>query len=200
MENPRVRRNIREFFADTPIKLLKDVFEALQLHDLVELLEEAKPGTLRPALPLIEIGKLTNASNRPITYYSKARVLIIDYRSSGHGDAERFGSFFKALNSWSEIATITAMPLFEVSKILKEMKQLKITMEHRVRYHELCLTERESQMKMEEVVEERKQWAKEGKQKMEKEIKEKKEELQREKDKILVDFLTTLNKWAHEEG
>ena len=53
-----VLENISEFFPDTPIKLLKDVFQALELHDLVEILERAlKPRTLRPTLPLKEIKK-----------------------------------------------------------------------------------------------------------------------------------------------
>ena len=52
-------RNIGEFFPDTPIKMLKEVFEALKLYDLVELLEKVtKPRTLRPALSLKEIEKL----------------------------------------------------------------------------------------------------------------------------------------------
>ena len=53
-----VLEDISEFFPDTPIKLLKDVFQALELHDLVEILEKAtKPRTLRPTLPLKEIKK-----------------------------------------------------------------------------------------------------------------------------------------------
>ena len=50
--------NISELFPDIPIKLLKDVFQALELHDLVEILEKVlKPRMLRPTLPLKEIKK-----------------------------------------------------------------------------------------------------------------------------------------------
>ena len=71
-------KNIRNIFPDTPVKLLKEVFEALQLFDFAEFLEKAtKPRTLRPALPLKEIEKLSNVSNRPTKVYSKAKVLIV---------------------------------------------------------------------------------------------------------------------------
>ena len=106
--------NIRNIFPDTPVKLLKEVFEALQLFDFAELLEKAtKPRTLRPALPLKEIEKLSNVSNRPTKVYSKAKVLIVEFcegRSTAadndRNDAERVESFFKALNSQNEITTL----------------------------------------------------------------------------------------------
>ena len=108
--------NIRNIFADTPVKMLKEVFETLQLFDFAELLEKAtKPRTLRPALPLKEIEKLSNVSNRPTKVYSKAEVLIIELcegpqtaADNDRNDAERVGSFFKALNSQNEITTLTS--------------------------------------------------------------------------------------------
>ena len=101
-------RNISEFFPDTPVKVLKDVFEALQLYDLVELLEKVKPRTLRPALPLKEIEKLSS-DPRPTKFYTKAEVLIIDYTANaGDDNVERIGSFFKAFNSRAEVTTLTA--------------------------------------------------------------------------------------------
>ena len=108
--------NIRNIFPDTPVKMLKEVFEALQLFDFAELLEKAtKPRTLRPALPLKEIEKLSNVSNRPTKVYSKAKVLIIELcegpqtaADNDRNDAERVGSFFKALNSQNEITTLTS--------------------------------------------------------------------------------------------
>ena len=108
--------NIINIFPDTPVKMLKEVFEALQLFDFAELLEKAtKPRTLRPALPLKEIEKLSNVSNRPTKVYSKAEVLIIELcegpqtaADNDRNDAERVGSFFKALNSQNEITTLTS--------------------------------------------------------------------------------------------
>ena len=105
------RRNIGKIFPDTPVKLLKEVFEALKLYDFAELLEKAtKPRTLRPALPLKEIEKLSSVSNRPTKVYSKAKVLIVDVceacESSVDNDVETAGSFFKAQNSRNEVTTL----------------------------------------------------------------------------------------------
>lgn len=117
--------NIGEFFPDTPVKLLKDVFEALRLYDLVELLEKVKkPRTLRPALSLKEIEKLPNISDRPTKFYSKAQVLIIEYSDSAAtgDDADRIGSFFKVLNPLSQVTTLRAMPPGELLKNLAKLR------------------------------------------------------------------------------
>ena len=105
------RRNIGTIFPDTPVKLLKEVFEALKLYDFAEFLEKAtKPRTLRPALPLKEIEKLSSVSNRPTKVYSKAKVLIVDFceacESSVDNNVETAGSFFKAQNSRNEVTTL----------------------------------------------------------------------------------------------
>ena len=127
--------NIRNIFPDTPVKMLKEVFEALQLFDFAELLEKAtKPRTLRPALPLKEIEKLSNVSNRPTKVYSKAEVLIIELcegpqtaADNDRNDAERVGSFFKALNSQNEITTLTSnhlkKSLVELDYLVKVKKE-----------------------------------------------------------------------------
>ena len=115
--------DIKKLFPDTPIRLLKDVFEALQLYDLVELLEKAKPRALRPALPLKEIEWLSKAINRPTTFYSKASVLGID---NGTDDsAERIESSFKTLNSGSEVITITVAQLVSKLEALRRVKKTK---------------------------------------------------------------------------
>ena len=121
--------NIGNIFPDTPVKMLKEVFEALQLFDFAELLEKAtKPRTLRPALPLKEIEKLSSVSNRP------AEVLIIELcegsqtaADNDRNDAERVGSFFKALNSQNEITTLTSnhlkKSLVELDYLVKVKKE-----------------------------------------------------------------------------
>lgn len=79
---------IRELFPDTPVTLLRDVFEKLQLYDLVDLLEKVKPRTLRPAFPMKEMDKLVNArKQRPPKFYRKAEVLIVEY--SGRAPLEQ---------------------------------------------------------------------------------------------------------------
>ena len=117
---------ISEFFPDTPVKELQDVFEALQLYDLVELLEKVKPRTLRPALPLKEIEKLPNASNRPAKFYSRAEVLIIDPNNNNTGDSvERIGSFFKTFNSRSKVTKLTAKPAMDLVKDVNTLRKSK---------------------------------------------------------------------------
>ena len=120
------RRNIGKIFPDTPVKLLKEVFEALKLYDFVEFLEKApKPRTLRPALPLKEIEKLSDASNRPTKIYSKAKVLIVNVceacESSADSDVETAGSFFKAQNSQNEVTTLRTDSFKELSADLDDL-------------------------------------------------------------------------------
>ena len=104
--------SITEFFPDTPIKMLKDVFEALKLYDLVELLERVtKPRTLHPALSLKEIETLEDASNRPAKFYNKAEVLIIQNDEDIVGNnVEKIGTFFKTLNSQTQVTTLRMEP------------------------------------------------------------------------------------------
>ena len=108
--------SITEFFPDTPIKMLKEVFEALKLYDLVELLERVtKPRTLHPALSLKEIETLQDASNRPTKFYSKAEVLIIQNDENVVGNnAEKIGTFFKALNSQTKVTSLSIEPRKEL--------------------------------------------------------------------------------------
>ena len=70
--------DIKDLFPDTPVKMLKDVFEALQmqLYDLAEFLEKAtnaKPRALRPVISLNEIEKLPSANNRQKKFTPKQR-------------------------------------------------------------------------------------------------------------------------------
>ena len=125
---PGVLDNISELFPDTAVSLLKDVFEALELYDLVDLLEKAKPGTcaLRPVYPPKEIGKKLKANNRPTAFYSKVKALIIDNRANDADDtAENILSFFKHHYLQSELTTITAKPVMEIINVLKELKETK---------------------------------------------------------------------------
>ena len=97
------------------------------MYDLVELLEKVKPRTLRPALPLKEIEKLPNASNRPAKFYSRAEVLIIDPNNNNTGDSvERIGSFFKTFNSRSKVTKLTAKPAMDLVKDVKYVEEKQV--------------------------------------------------------------------------
>ena len=124
------RRNIGKIFPDTPVKLLKEVFEALKLFDFAEFLEKAtKPRTLRPALPLKEIEKLSSVSNRPTKVYSKAKVLIVDVceacETSADNDVETAGSFFKAQNSRNDVTTLRTASFTELLADLDDLARRK---------------------------------------------------------------------------
>ena len=115
-------------FPDTPVKLLKEVFEALQLHDLIDLLEEGKPlatRLLRPALRLQEIEKLRNSDDRPISYHSSVAVLIIDFAETC--DTEGIKKFFKGLNTKSEVTVMRCRNVIDAvrsfSRSLEMMKE-----------------------------------------------------------------------------
>ena len=72
--------SIFQLFPDTPVTMLKDVFEALQLYDLLELLEikSRKPHrSLQLAYTLDEIKKLNGVGDLPTTYHSCGAVLVI---------------------------------------------------------------------------------------------------------------------------
>ena len=73
--------SIFQLFLDTPVMIVKDVFEALQLYDLQELLEiksVIKPhSSLQLAYTLDEIKKLNGVADLPTTYHSCGAVLII---------------------------------------------------------------------------------------------------------------------------
>ena len=117
------RRNIGKFFPDTPIKLLKEVFEALKLYDFAEFLEKAaKRRTLRPALPLKEIEKLSNVSNRPTKIYSKAKVLIVGFGEDYRTSVETAASVFTAQNSRNEVTT--SLPTASFKELSADLDKL----------------------------------------------------------------------------
>ena len=119
--------DIKDIFPDTPVKMLKDVFDALQLYDLAELLEKAtKPRTLRPALSLKDIEKLPTAENRPTKIFTKAEVLIIDCsdRYDAGDNPQNFGSFFKALNPKSQVIEVTAKAAMKMRQDLEKLRKI----------------------------------------------------------------------------
>lgn len=139
--------DIKELFPDTAINTLKDVFEALQLYDLADLLEKVtRPRALRPAISLKEIEQLPTANNRPTKIYSKAEVLIITYPENGATDdaAEDFGCFFQALHSQSQVTTLTAEAswLESFSEDLDKLRKREKTID----FHTLTTNHKESHL------------------------------------------------------
>ena len=124
---------ILNMFPDTPVKRLKEVFKALQLYDLIDLLEEGKPRatrSLRPSLRLQEIEKLRNPYDCSTSYHSSVAVLIIDFEETF--DTEGIEKFFKGLNTKSKVTVMRCRNVFEAVSIFPlslEMMEEKITIE-----------------------------------------------------------------------
>ena len=101
--------SIFRLFPDTPVTMLKDVFEALQLYDLLELLEmksAIKPlSSLQLAYTLDEIKKLNEVADLPTTYHSCGAVLIIT-DDENVSSASAIKTFFTDLDSKSDVTEI----------------------------------------------------------------------------------------------
>ena len=120
-------RGIFKLFPDTPVKLLRDVCEVLQLYDLVDLLQkpvQPKPHvtkSLRPVLTLDEVRELGKSDARPISYHSRAAVLIF-VESENDSNVKSYESFFKSLNNNSEVIIIQCDGIM---KLMKERRELQ---------------------------------------------------------------------------
>ena len=102
--------SIFQLFPDTPVTMLKDVFEALQLYDLLELLEvksAIKPhSSLQLAYTLDEIKKLDGVADLPTTYHSCGAVLIITDNEFDVSSASAIKTFFTDLDNKSDVTEI----------------------------------------------------------------------------------------------
>ena len=100
---------IVRLFPDTPVTMLKDVFEALQLYDLLELLENKsarKPHrSLQLAYTLDEIKKLNGVADLPTTYHSCGAVLIIT-DDENVSSSSAIKTFFTDLDNESDVTEV----------------------------------------------------------------------------------------------
>ena len=124
-ENPLLLRSyssIFQLFPDTPVTMLKDVFEALQLYDLLELLESKsaiKPhSSLQLAYTLDEIKKLNGVADLPTTYHSCGAVLIIT-DDENVSSSSAIKTFFTDLDNESDVTEI----LIQDTPTLRHLKE-----------------------------------------------------------------------------
>ena len=113
--------SIFRLFPDTPVTMLKDVFEALQLYDLLELLEikSIKPHrSLQLAYTLDEIKKLNGVADLPTTYHSCGAVLIIA-DDENVSSASAIKTFFTDLDNKSDVTEI----LIQETPTLRHLKE-----------------------------------------------------------------------------
>ena len=116
---------ICQLFPDTPVTMLKDVFEALQLYDLLELLEvksAIKPhSSLQLAYTLDEIKKLNGVADLPTTYHSCGAVLIIA-DDENVSSASAIKTFFTDLDNKSDVTEILIQETPTLRHLNEEIK------------------------------------------------------------------------------
>ena len=119
--------SIFQLFPDTPVTMLKDVFEALQLYDLLELLESKsaiKPHrSLQPAYTLDEIKKLNGVADLPTTYHSCGAVLIIT-DDENVSSASAIKTFFTGLDNKSDVTVILTQEIPTLRHLNEEINAM----------------------------------------------------------------------------
>ena len=119
--------NIIKFFPHTPVTMLKDVFEALQLYDLLELLEIKfaieKHRSLQLAYTLDEIKELNGVADLPTTYHSCGAVLIIT-DNENVSSASAIKTFFTDLDNKSDVTEILTQEIPPLRSLKEEINAM----------------------------------------------------------------------------
>ena len=123
--------HIGYFFPDTPISVLKECFEALQLYDFVEFLAaKVRPRSLHSVLSPEEVEKL-KTGNLPTNFHSNAVVLIINDTAESV-NAQKIEKFCRDLNLRNVVTLIDSTLKVEKRRELCDLKrknQRKINLE-----------------------------------------------------------------------
>ena len=115
-------RQIAHSFPNTPVDLMRQCFEALQMYDLVDLLEKAvKTISLRPVLSSGEVETL-RTGNLPTKSHNNVVVLVVN-ESADKDLNQKIEGFFKELNSQNDVTVIRSSMSEEKLKELKDLKQ-----------------------------------------------------------------------------
>ena len=114
-------KGITRGFPNTPVDLMRQCFEALQMYDLVDLLEKAaKTSSLRPVLSLGEVETL-RTGNLPTKSHNNVVVLVVN-ESADKDLNQKIEGFFKELNSQNDVTVIGSSRSEEKLKELKDFK------------------------------------------------------------------------------
>ena len=115
-------RQIAHSFPYTPVDLMRQCFEALQMYDLVDLLEKAvKTSSLRPVLSSGEVETL-RTGNLPTKSHNNVVVLVVN-ESADKDLNQKIEGFFKELNSQNDVTVIGSSRLEEKLKQLRDLKR-----------------------------------------------------------------------------
>ena len=220
--------DLKELFPDTTVSLLKKCFEALRMYDFAEIMEKVRPRSLRPALSPEQIEKLWRGDDRPTKYHRNVAVLVVNHTVEGdiveRNEAEKIETFFKDLNSWNEVATISLVSSQETREFLREIKgnygmryhfheeRLKTELESILREkahfekqlglqvekgHEILFSKRLRQFKRKELqLKGELEYFAEAKKQAERDF-ENLKELEKESVKLIS---TAMDKWIHKQG
>ena len=114
-------KRITRSFPNTPVDLMRQCFEALQMYDLVDLLEKAvKTISLRPVLSSGEVETL-RTGNLPTKSHNNVVVLVVN-DSADKNFNQKIEGFFKELNSQNDVTVIGSSLSEEKLKELKDFK------------------------------------------------------------------------------
>ena len=114
-------KQIAHSFPNTPVDLMRQCFEALQMYDLVDLLEKAvKTSSLRPVLSSGEVETL-RTGNLPTKSHNNVVVLVVN-DSADKDLNQKIEGFFKELNSQNDVTVIGSSRSEEKLKELKDFK------------------------------------------------------------------------------
>ena len=112
-------RQIAHSFPYTPVDLMRQCFEALQMYDLVDLLEKAvKTISLRPVLSSGEV-EMLRTGNLPTKSHNNVVVLVVN-ESADKDLNQKIEGFFKELNSQNDVTVIGS------SRLEEKLKQLDL--------------------------------------------------------------------------
>ena len=115
-------RLIADSFPNTPVDLMRQCFEALQMYDLVDLLEKAvKTSSLRPVFSSGEVETL-RTGNLPTKSHNNVVVLVVN-ESADKDLNQKIEGFFKELNSQNDVTVIGSSWSEEKLKELRDLKR-----------------------------------------------------------------------------
>ena len=196
-------RQIAHSFPNTPVDLMRQCFEALQMYDLVDLLEKAvKTISLRPVLSSGEVETL-RTGNLPTKSHNNVVVLVVN-ESADKDLNQKIEGFFKELNSQNDVTVIGS------EEKLKELRDLK--------WNQVSLKRKQIYLQdLREMVKSQKKWSKALKRlwdelfskskfeiaQLEKEIAMKKplvEEQMKENEETKTIITSTMDNWIQNQG
>ena len=120
-------RQIAHNFPNTPADLMRQCFEALQMYDLVDLLEKAvKTSSLRPVLSSGEVETL-RTGNLPTKSHNNVVVLVVN-DSADKDLNQKIEGFFKELNSQNDVTVIGSSRSEEKLKELRDLKRKQMVL------------------------------------------------------------------------